>query len=128
MVYLDTNILVYLFEHHPTYGRCVAETITELHVDHTFNCATLTVTEGLAQVTKITLETFLAMPDLQLVPLDATIAARAGKLQHDTGLKIGDAIHLATALDRQADVFLTNDKRLAKTAAQYLSVKTLEQA
>ncbi|MEO6760861.1 MAG: type II toxin-antitoxin system VapC family toxin [Candidatus Saccharimonadales bacterium] len=126
MVYLDSNILIYLFEHHPQFGRQVADIISGLQPTNRFICSTLTVTECLAQVTKITLKTFHELPQLDLIPLDEAVANQAATLQRDANLRIGDAIHLATALQEKADLFLTNDLQLAKIAQKYLKVQILD--
>lgn len=125
MIYLDTNILIYLFEKHPKYGEKVADYISSLQKNNHFVCSTLTVTECLAQVTKVTLDTFLMMPKLSLAPLDQTSAEEAGRLQRETGLLIGDSVHLATALQQKSKLFFTNGRRLAAVARSYLPVKTL---
>ena len=44
------------------------------------------------------------------VPVDAAIAQSAAELRSGSRLKTPDAIHLATAITRSADVFLTNDR------------------
>jgi predicted nucleic acid-binding protein len=128
VIYLDTNILIYLFENHPIYGEQAARTITKLQEEHRFTCSTITITECLAQVTDITLGTFKSLPGLSLVSLDEAVASRAACLQRETTLRIGDAIHLATALEQKADKLLTNDKQFAKTAKKYLPIQTLENA
>jgi predicted nucleic acid-binding protein len=66
------------------------------------------------------------MPSLEIVPLNEAVAIEAARLQQKTPLRIGDAIHLATALQQQATLFLTNDKQLAKIAKSYLNVQTLD--
>ncbi len=125
MIYIDTNIFIYLFEQHPDFGEKVVQTIDALRENNQLICSALTVTECLAQVTEVTLDTFLAMPGLHMAILDANLAAEAGHLQRETHLRIGDAIHLATAVQYKAELFFTNDKQLAKIAAKYLAVKTL---
>jgi predicted nucleic acid-binding protein len=125
VIYLDTNIFIYLFEEHPEYGEPVARIISSLQADHRFACSALTVAECLAKVTDISLETFHALPELHIFPLDETIAVEAGRLQRESSLRIGDAVHLATAIQQRADTFFTNDKRLGKVASGYMNVKGL---
>jgi len=46
------------------------------------------------------------------VPLTADIAVDAGVLRGRTGWSLADAIHLATARQAGATVFVTNDRRV----------------
>lgn len=129
VVYIDTNIWVYLFQKHSRYGDKVAQIITDLQASHELVCSTLVITECLAaKLTNISLTTFQKLPGLTLLPLDAPTAAEAGQLQRDTPLKIGDAIHLATALHQkppEGSLLLTNDRAFAKVVAGFITVKTL---
>jgi len=52
---------------------------------------------------------------LHVVPLTADIAVDAGVLRGRTGWSLADAIHLATARQAGATVFVTNDRRLRST-------------
>lgn len=70
---------------------------------------------------------FASLENTELVPVTAAVARQAGILRLSAGskLKLPDAIHLATALDQKADVFITNDGRLAKIAQPFVPTKTL---
>ncbi len=63
------------------------------------------------------------------VPVDLRIARRAGYLRNKYGsaLKLADALHLATALEHGADVFVTNDLPLTKVSSKVISTQTLGQ-
>ena len=128
MIYLDTNIFIYLFEVHPGFTEKTAQLLARLEQDNTFACSTLSLTECLAQVTPISHDTFLALPKLHIAPLDEKIAVRAGQLQRDSKLHIGDAIHLATALELGCTKLLTNDLAFAKIARKHLEIVTLADA
>lgn len=125
MTYVDSNIFIYLFENHPVFGKLAANQLARLRQDSSLICSVLTVTECLAQVTNISLDTFHALPDLRLIAIDERIAVKAADLQQSTTMRIGDAIHLAAALEHGAELFLTNDKQLAKIAKRYISVLLL---
>jgi predicted nucleic acid-binding protein len=126
MMYLDTNILIYLLEQHETYSEAVAQTLEEATQDSgTLITSAITVTEFLAGTASSSLETLRKVPQLQFISLDDSLAEQAALLQRKNNLQIGDAIHLATALGQQADTFFTNDKHLAKIAKSYLAVQQL---
>jgi predicted nucleic acid-binding protein len=59
---------------------------------------------------------------LQIVDLDKTVAERAGKIQNSNKISIGDAIHLATALNSKCSEIFTNDEKLAKQANEFMKV------
>lgn len=77
----------------------------------------------------ISLGQFFASLDryLQTIDVDTGLSQLAGRLGREYGssLKLADAVHLATAIESKADVFLTNDLRLAKVAAKIIPTKTL---
>lgn len=127
MVYLDTNILIYLMEGHPQYGTQIAAALEELTGQNDMLITSaITVTEFLAGTSSSSLVTLQQVPKLKLVGFDETLAEQAAVLQRKhSSLQIGDAIHLATALQQQTTLFFTNDKSLAKIIAKYLKVKTL---
>ncbi len=128
MVYLDTNILVYLLEQHAEYSQQVASTLeAAAQRGETFFSSTITITEFLAGTTSSTLDTLHRVPGLHFVALDETLAEAAALLQRKENLQIGDAIHLATALHHKASLLFTNDRQLAKVGSTYLSVKTLDE-
>lgn len=70
---------------------------------------------------------FLSFRNLETVPADDNICAKAGKLRqaYGTKLRLADAIHLATALEQNADFFITNDLALAKIAKGIVPTKIL---
>ena len=126
MLYIDTNILIYLFELHDPYSKKVA-TILEEFTDGNKQLVTsaVTVTEFLAGTTLSNLETLHKVPKLNIVPVDENLAEQSAILQRKNGIKIGDSIHLATAIQQKAEAFFTNDKRLTMIVEKYMSVINL---
>lgn len=123
-MYLDTNVLIYLFEQHAGYSQLVAEVLQESAATGTnFITSTITVTEFLAGTVSSRLETLRKVPRLQFITLDENLAEQAADLQRKNNLQIGDAIHLATAIAQGSGTFFTNDKQLAKTAQQYMTIQ-----
>ncbi len=59
-------------------------------------------------------ESMVGTPGLTLVDVTADIADRAAEIRAATGLKLPDAVHLATAMVSGAAAFLTNDSRIAR--------------
>lgn len=117
MVYLDTNILIYLFENHPNYAHGVATYITTCQKAGTpLITSAITVAELIAGNKNINLKTIKLVHGLQIIPVSEDIAEYAGKLQVKNNMHIGDAIHLATALASDCKKIYTNDAKLAINA------------
>jgi predicted nucleic acid-binding protein len=51
---------------------------------------------------------------VHVIDISAEIVERATQLRADHRFRTPDAIHLATAIESDVDVFLTRDKALAK--------------
>ena len=63
-------------------------------------------------------EGFVEDSGIEIVAIDATLARRAARLRADhRGVRLGDALVLATAIERQAEL-LTFDERLRRIAGQ----------
>ena len=124
-LYLDTNILIYLLEEYETYSRLVADKLQEFGADDSLVTSTVTITEFLAGTVSSSFATLQQVPRLHFVPLDEALAEQAALLQRKDGLRIGDAIHLATAVQQEAKSLFTNDKQLAKVAGKYMKVESL---
>ena len=126
MLYLDTNILIYLFEKHDRFSNQVAS-ILEKYTNQNKQLITsvITVTEFLASTTSSTLQTLHQVPNLSIIFLDSTLAEQAAQLQRKEKINIGDAIHLATALQHNALSFFTNDRPLSKIVEKYIPVINL---
>lgn len=123
MIYLDTNILIYLFENHASYSEKVASKMEKyVAVGEKFITSSITVTEFLAGTESSSLGTLNQVPNLTIVTLDENLAEQAAVLQRKSQIKIGDSIHLATALHFQSSAFFTNDKNLTKVAEKFIKV------
>lgn len=61
--------------------------------------------------------TFLdGRPELPVLPVSRAILLEAARLRAETGIKLPDAIHMATASAANCDVFLTNDRGVRAAA------------
>lgn len=127
MTYTDTNILIYLLEGHEQYASIVADLLKQFTEQNgQLITSVITITEFLAGTTASSLETLHRIPRLQFISLDEALAESAAQLQRKhPAMHIGDAVHLATALESRATLFFTNDKLLAKIASEYMKVKSL---
>ncbi|MFZ1249236.1 MAG: type II toxin-antitoxin system VapC family toxin [Candidatus Saccharimonadales bacterium] len=127
VVYLDTNILIYLLEDNGWRSVQVADTLDALrYKGGTFVTSVLTLTEFMAGRAAVAPETLLEISSIRFVGIDTDVAVRAGTLQRTQRLKIGDAVHVAAAEFMQADKFFTNDKELAAKLPEHIKVMTLE--
>ena len=122
-IYLDTNILIYLLEKHKDYSQQVARILEDYSKkDSIFITSTVTITEFLAGTTSSNLEILQQIPQLSFINLNDTLAEKASTFQKENKMQIGDAIHLATAIDQNSKSFFTNDKLLAKIAQRYIQI------
>ncbi len=120
MVYVDTNILIYLLEKNERYVDGLILTMEQLLTEgQTFLTSVLTLSEFLAKRLDSSPTMFDDVQALSLAAIDETIACKAGLLQRQHTLKIGDALHLATSIERGCQTFFTNDAHLASIAAAY---------
>ena len=120
-IYLDTNIFIYLLEGFQQYHLLMDEFINGLE-NRKFSCFTseLTLTELLVPAFKkenshIIYEYKKILNDPELVTLVSTtqdIYIHSASNRANFNLKLPDAIHVATAQSIDADIFLTNDKKI----------------
>jgi predicted nucleic acid-binding protein len=59
-------------------------------------------------------DAFFARADVEFVPLPSAVYERATVLRAVYNFKLGDALHLAAAIESGCDRFLTNDTRLSR--------------
>ena len=125
-MYVDTNILIYLFELHDPYSQQVASMLEKNSQEgKLLMTSVITITEFLAGTISSTLETLRQVPNLDFITLDEDLAEQSAILQRKHKLQIGDSIHLASAIKNNAETFLSNDKQLLKVAEKYMSVRSL---
>jgi predicted nucleic acid-binding protein len=132
LVYLDTAPLIYFIEKHPAYYTVVKD-IFELHSDGAFIFTTsvLTLSEVLSQpankkngVILAEYENILTNSDnVNIVDFTIKEARRTSILRSVYKISRPDAIQLATAIELNVDIFLTNDHALRKV--KELEVLTL---
>ena len=120
---LDTMVFIYHFEENRVYSPLTFSIFENLEKGN-FNgiTSTLTLLEILVKPKKennlllterykLLFETF---PNLQVKPLNENVADIASTLRANYNINTPDAIQVATSLETQADIFITNDKTLKK--------------
>lgn len=120
-VLLDTSVLIYFLEGVEPYNL-LAEEIFQNIIDENIRgfLSVISITEFIAKPLIDERETdiegfkqFLSTLPIQVLELNYEIAERAGKLRSQyPSVPTPDALIVATALENDCDVFVTNDKRL----------------
>jgi len=122
-LFLDTMLFIYHIEEHPRYS-IVTESIFK-NIERGQNTAitsTTSLLEILVQPKKYNrydaaseyynlLQTF---PNLEFIPVDVPVADAASSVRAEYNLRTPDAIQIATALYKKANLFLTNDRSFLK--------------
>ena len=129
-VALDTSVLIYALEHHPTHGPAAMALLRRIEAGDLTACASvLIVTEFLtaiyarfdaAEARKI--RGALAGMKIAYLPVTEPIAVEAARLRAAHRLRTPDALHVATALAWRAEVLVTNDRRLDRVAVEGVRV------
>jgi predicted nucleic acid-binding protein len=122
LIYLDSNVVIYLIEAQPVWGPKAAARIGALRADgDTMAVSDLTRLESrvgpLAAKDGATLsqfDAFFAAADVQVLPMTAAVFDRATMIRAQHRFKLADSLHLACAAESGCDRFLTNDARLSK--------------
>ncbi len=120
-ILFDTVGLIYYFEEHHKYGKQAEELVRLVEKGKVSALAsTLLFTEllvmpyrqGRAEMARQLIAELEAFPNLEILPVDVLVASEAARLRATYGLKTPDALHAATALTAQVDLFITNDHQL----------------
>ena len=130
MVYVDTSVLVALHLNEPRsadvarwYGACAEELVAAAWCVTEFASA-LGIKQRTGQITGAEAQAAwqrferLCANDLKLLPVEPATFYRAAVMMLDaeTGLRAGDSLHLAAALEAKAKSMATLDDVLAKNA------------
>lgn len=123
-VFIDTAPIIYYIEAHPTYGALVKSVVDLLSGGKLVAFSSvITLTEVLPKPIEAKNRGLAAQfaeflrygTNLTLIEISENIAERAGIIRgRNPSIKALDAIQIAAAMDVEADVFLTNDKRLGR--------------
>ena len=117
---IDTNFFIYYFQKHPRFGPIVKD-VLNLFSEHQTMLTTsvLTMTELLSfkasEALVVRLERdLMLLANLQLTEVTNKIAREAARITRKFRFNLVDAIQLATAIKNNAEVFITNDKKLQR--------------
>lgn len=120
-VYLDTNVFVYAVEGYPQFAqeiRALFRAIDECQVHAVTSELTLAevlvkpLADKNAELCRLYETTLWTSRGLSVLPVTRAILRDAAQLRASTGVRLPDAIHLATATVAGCDSFLTNDQQL----------------
>lgn len=122
-IYLDTNLYIYFFEANPQYADHVEELLSYISDQNaTIISSTLLLTELLVSPYKSKNQQLIntyqdldqILVNLQFISMNKKISQKAAQLRAKYDIRTPDAVHLATALNQQADLFVTADQQFKK--------------
>lgn len=134
---VDTMILIYHFEDHEELGppasallQAAEEGRCRLVASVLGRLETLVAPKrhGREDLCRRYRDVFEGFPNLEVVDVGAEVVEIASDLRAAHDLRTPDAIHLATAVQRRADVFVTEDRRHFPPAVGGLRVLSLGEA
>ena len=116
-VYVHTSVIIYTFEENinyfdllrPLWVKFQAQKI-ELISSELILMEVLVVPLRNNNKSLVDYEQLLLNSAMQLIPINQSILRQAANLLATTNLKTPDAIHAATAISVNCDLFITNDK------------------
>jgi predicted nucleic acid-binding protein len=122
-IYLDASCIIYLIEAADPFHAVVAVRLAQHGSDPSavivtsrlsrLECRTRPLRDGNRSVLDA-YDTFFSSNRLVLAEIDRLVIERATGLRAQGGFKTPDAIHLATAIQEEATVFLTGDTELVR--------------
>jgi predicted nucleic acid-binding protein len=119
-LYVDANILIYLFEENIAFYERVAVAFgLAQQLGTKLFTSQITITECLngayrdknSQLAELYLDMFSDQNFITIIPIHLNTCVEAARLGAEQGLKTIDAIHLATSIASECEAFLTNDAR-----------------
>jgi predicted nucleic acid-binding protein len=121
LIYLDSNIVIYLIEQPLGWGPRAAAKLAIAHA----NGDQLVVSDITRLECRIgplisgdpallaRFDAYFSAPDIQVVPVSGAVCDRAAVIRASYHYNLGDALNLAAAVENHCSTFLTNDARLA---------------
>jgi len=121
-LYLDANVIIYAIEGEGALRRNVIERLAETEAAEgpvitsrlsRLECRVKPLREGNDRLLQ-RYDEFFAQESLRVVELSPVVVERATVLRARNGFKTPDALHLATAIEEGAALFLTGDAALRR--------------
>ena len=118
LIALDTSVWIYHFEGSAEYGRAADTVLEAVSGGHVAAVASELVLlellvaplkKGAQDVADEIEMTLLHFPNLQLAPVTRAVLVRAAEIRARYGLRAPDAIMVATAIESEATLAVTND-------------------
>jgi predicted nucleic acid-binding protein len=125
IICLDSAPLIYLIENHAEFAPRIAPIVQEIDSGRRRGISSVIslleilvkpIQQGRADLVASYRRRLLGQPNFRVLDVGAAIAERAAEIRSVHRFKTPDAIQLATAELARADVFITNDRDLARFA------------
>ncbi len=121
LIYLDTVILVYFFDHiGPFNARAVSRLAALAAAGDRTAVSDLVRLEYRVKPLKVgdavklaVFDGFCNRPDVRVIPITTAVFDHATLIRATYNFKLADSLHLAAAVEGGCDRFLTNDGRLS---------------
>ena len=131
---IDTMVFIYHLEDHPAYSHITGRLFDEVE-EGKYRALTSFITlleilvkpkqENQLKAVADYRDLLLSFPHLKFFPVDQHVSEIASTVRAKYSVKTPDAIQVATAIARGADLFITNDEQLKKI--KEIDVVLLEQ-
>ena len=116
-IYLDTSAMIYSVERNEPYFTLLAPAWQQAEAGQfVVVCSELVIAETLVRPIReghadlaAAFRAVFAAPEVDLIPTTRQLWEDTARLRAETGLATPDALHAATALRADCDLFLTND-------------------
>jgi predicted nucleic acid-binding protein len=132
-IYFDANFLIYFFDKTEPYISVVSQIILACDRNQVFGCigdAAIAELMVYPYRTRDEIEIargkgfFMRESFLQVLPHDSAVFDTAARLRAETGMKLINALHYATALKAGCKFFITNDTGIRSSdALEVISIK-----
>lgn len=135
-VYFDTNVFIYAIDGHDAYYDLLLRLFDYIEVNNLqIVTSELTLAECLVKPEKddntaaiATYKQHIRTSDrLKVKSVSRHILIASAQVRNQLGLKLPDAIHMATAIEQECKTFITNDRKLrSPEGMQRLDIKALK--
>nr|CAA6812596.1 MAG: PIN domain-containing protein [uncultured Thiotrichaceae bacterium] len=120
-IYFDTNVFIYSIEGHEDYAALLEQIFNQIFEDKLdVFTSELTLAECLVKPVKDNNDEAIQQYEIHIQdnsaltvkPVTRNILKRSAHVRSELGLKLPDAIHMATAIEQGCKTFITNDRKL----------------